>query len=333
MKKQTNRFLYRALLPLLALALLLPAAFCSAEEPGTKGLSDYGHLYVQGTKLCTKDGTPVTLRGISSHGLAWFPEYTNYASLKTLRAYGANVFRAAVYPAQNDGYLEEPELNMKLLYAAIENARAADLYTIVDWHVLQDKNPNKHVEEAKEFFSDVAKQYRNDPGIIYEICNEPNGGTSYRDIADYAKTIIPEIRRYSPDAVILVGTPKFCTTLEDAIKHPLPYENVMYTYHYYSDVSDCRYAQSQIDKALENQIPVFVSEWGYKIESKTLESDTKSLDRFLDFLDERGISWVNWALSNKDESYSFLRPDTTAFSGWTTDQLSRSGNYVVERFQ
>lgn len=335
MKKPKRARLYKIMILVLALLLVLPPASCAEVEPeGRKdSLSDYGQLSVQGTQLCAEDGTPVTLRGISSHGLTWFPEYTNYASLKTLRDYGANVFRVAVYPAQNDGYLEEPELNKKLLYAAIENALAADMYTIVDWHVLQDKNPKKNVEKAKVFFKEVAKRYQNEPGIIYEICNEPNGSTSYRDIADYARAVIPIIRKYSPDAVILVGTPKFCTTLEDAIKNPLPYENVMYTYHYYSDVSDCRYAQIQISKALENDIPVFVSEWGYKVESKTVKEDTEALDEFLDFLEERGISWVNWALSNKNESYSFLNPKETALSGWTIDQLSRSGQYVVERLK
>ena len=89
------------------------------------------------------------LRGVSSHGIAWYPEYTNYSALKTLKDYGANVFRIAMYVEQNDGYLEEPELNKKLLFSAIENSLAADLYTIVDWHVLRDENPNRNIEESR----------------------------------------------------------------------------------------------------------------------------------------------------------------------------------------
>lgn len=336
MRNERRRLLYkRTVLLLAALLLVLPPVACmAAEGPGEKdGLSGYGKLSVQGTRLCAEDGSPIVLRGISSHGLAWFPEYTSYPSLKTLREYGANVFRVAVYPAQNDGYLEEPELNRKLLYAAIENALAADMYVIVDWHVLQDKNPLKHKDKAKEFFKDIAERYRQEPGILYEICNEPNGSTSYADIKQYAKEVIPVIRKYAADAVVLVGTPKFCTTLEDAIKDPLPFENIMYTYHYYSDVSDCRYARSQITKALDSGIPVFASEWGYKVESKTLDRDTESLDLFLDFLGERGISWVNWALSNKKESYSFISPKSKALSGWTEEELTPSGKYVVARLK
>lgn len=294
-------------------------------------MSDYGNLFVMGNQLYSENGEPAVLRGLSSHGLMWYPEYTNYAALCTLREYGANVFRVAVYPAQNDGYLEEPELNEKLLYAAIENALAADMYVIVDWHVLQDENPQKHEDEAKRFFKAVAKRYGQEPGIIYEICNEPNGSTTYKDIQAYADEVIPVIRKYAPDSIVLVGMPKYCTTLEGAIKNPLPYENVMYTYHFYSDISDCRYAQSQIGKALGSGIPVFVSEWGYKAESDTLKKDTESLDAFMDFLEENRISWVNWSLSNKDESYSFIDKRDDLLSGWAADQLSPSGKYVVDR--
>ncbi len=307
------------------------ATGCTEAEKGREGLAEYGNLSVMGSRLCAENGEPVVLRGLSSHGLMWYPEYTNYAALSTLREYGANVFRVAVYPAQKGGYLEEPELNEKLLFAAIENALAADMYVIVDWHVLQDKNPRKHEKEAKRFFQAVAGRYGQEPGIIYEICNEPNGSTTYEDIWDYADEVIPVIRTYAPDSIVLVGMPKYCTTLEGAIENPLPYENVMYTYHFYSAASDCRYAQSQIGRALDNGIPVFVSEWGYKAESETLKRNTESLDAFMDFLEKNRISWVNWSLSNKDESYSFIDKQDDSLSGWTIDQLSPSGKYVVDR--
>lgn len=329
-KKQRSR--PKAVGVLLALAVALSSTACAEKPDNTpkNGLAAWGQLSVKGTQLCAEDGTPAVLRGMSSHGLIWYPEYTNYRSLKTIRDFGANVFRIAVYPDQKDGYLERPELNEKLLYAAVENALAADLYVIVDWHVLRDENPLNNTEKAVEFFDKVAKRYRGEPGILYEICNEPNGNTDYRDITEYAQAVIPVIRKHSPNAVILVGTPKYCTTLEDAVASPLPYINVMYSYHFYSDISDCRYARGQIDKALENGVPVFISEWGYGSGSGT-QADTDSLNEFMDFLENRKISWVNWSLSNKDESYSFIPKDNELLSGWTADELSPSGKYVVER--
>lgn len=292
------------------------------------GVEEYGRLSVKGTQLCDRHGDPIQLRGLSSHGLAWYPEYTNYRALKTLKEYGANAFRIAMYVEQNDGYLEEPELNRKLLYAAIENSLAADLYTIVDWHVLRDEDPNRHASEAIAELKEVAKRYGDEPGIIYEICNEPNGDTSYEDIAEYATKVIPAIRKYAPDALILVGTPDFCTSLTEAMEDPLPYDNVMYTYHYYAGISDGSYAVKELREAREQGLAVFISEWGldrYDTDQKHWEATGE----FLDFLEQEKISWINWSLSNKDEGYSMIRPGSKKLHGWNGDDLTDTGRFIL----
>lgn len=292
----------------------------------TGGIEENGSLIVEGVQLLDEKGNPVMLRGISSHGIAWYPEYANYRSLKTLKDYGANVFRIAMYVEQSDGYLEEPELNRKLLYSAIENSLAADLYTIVDWHVLRDENPNRHAEEAISVFEEIAKRYGDEPGIIYEICNEPNGDTTYDDIINYAEQVIPVIRKYAPNALILVGTPRFCTSLSEAVENPIQYPNIMYTYHFYAGVSDCKYAIEEISNGLENGLPVFISEWGLDDYRETKEGQGwKDTVQFLDFLEEKNISWINWSLCNKDEGYSMISPNVDKLYGWKADEITDSG--------
>ena len=288
----------------------------------------FSRLTVKGTLLYDELNNPVVLRGMSSHGIAWYPEYTNYQALRTLKDYGANVFRIAMYVDQNDGYLEEPELNKKLMYTAIENSQAAGLYTIVDWHVLRDENPNKNIEQALLVFEEIAKRYGDAPGILYEICNEPNGDTDYAEIKKYADQVIPVIRKYAPHAVILVGTPKFCTSLTGAIEDPIEYPNIMYTYHYYAGISDCQFAMEEISRGLEQGLPVFISEWGldgYEVTEEHRE-ETKS---FLDFLEQKQISWVNWSFSNKDEGYSMIAPDSDKLYGWTQEELTDTGRFVL----
>lgn len=286
-------------------------------------------LSVKGTQLFNQQGNPIVLRGISSHGIAWYPEYTNYRSLKTWKDYGANVFRVAMYVEQNDGYLEEPELNKKLMYSAIENSLAAGLYTIVDWHVLRDEDPNRHIDEALALFEEIAAHYGDEPGIIYEICNEPNGKATYEDIKIYANQVIPVIRKYAPNAVILVGTPKFCTTLSEAIEDPIDYPNIMYTYHYYAGISDCKFAMKEISEALEQGLPVFVSEWGLDSYEVTEEHLTETKN-FLDFLEQKQISWVNWSLCNKDEGYSLIGPNINRLYGWEQFELTDTGRFVLQ---
>lgn len=287
-------------------------------------------LSVKGTQLCDEKGQPVLLRGISSHGIAWYPEYTNYRALKTLKDHKANVFRIAMYVEQNDGYLEEPEWNRKLLYSAIENSLAAGLYTIVDWHVLRDEDPNKHIDQAIAAFEEITRRYGDEPGILYEICNEPNGDTDYDDIKAYADQVIPVIRKNAPNAVVLVGTPNFCTSLSEAMEDPLEYPNVMYTYHYYAGISDCKFAMQEISRGLERGLPVFISEWGLDGYDATQEH-MQETEQFLDFLDQKNISWVNWALSNKDEGYSLIDPRGDKLHGWEWNELSDTGRFVFRR--
>lgn len=293
------------------------------------GVEEHGRLSVDGTQLVDQHGNPLMLRGMSSHGISWYPEYTNYAALKTIKDYGANAFRVVMYVEQNDAYLEEPALNQKLLFSAIENALAADLYTIVDWHVLRDENPNRHIEEAMRVLEEVAQRYGDHPGILYEICNEPNGDTSYEDIVHYAEKIIPVIRKHAPNAVILVGTPKFCTSLSEAIEDPIDERNIMYSYHYYAGIADGTFAIKQITRGREKGLPIFVSEWGVDGYDAT-EQDWEETRAFLDYLEKEKIGWINWSLSDKDEGYSMIRPDSGKLHGWDEKDMSESGRLVLE---
>ncbi len=53
----------------------------------------------------------------------------------------------------------------------------------------------------------MAKKYKNQKNIFYEICNEPNGNVSWKTIKSYATTVIKTIRTYDKKNIILVGTP------------------------------------------------------------------------------------------------------------------------------
>ena len=303
-----------------------------AYEDTDYGIKAHGRLQVKGTKLCDENGEQVQLKGMSTHGLAWYPRYTNAAAIKTLKDLGANVIRLAVYSDQNDSYLYEPEENMNYLYSAIENALMQNMYVLVDWHVLRDENPNVHKENAVKFFAEVSKHYGNHEGIIYEICNEPNGDTSWEEIYDYAKEIIPVIRKNAPDAVIIVGTPGNSFDVEEVLEKPLDFENIMYAFHVYVDVTYKKTSDMNwLEEKLDTKLPIFVTEWGISDEEN--EGGKLYKERAIEFIDmmkERGISWCNWSLCNKDEIYSMLKPECIKYSGWTEEDLTFSGSVVLE---
>ena len=281
-------------------------------------------LSVTDGRLTDDKGKPVQLRGVSTHGICWFPEYINAGAFASVKAAGANVVRLAMYTDGPDGYVNQPEENLLRVRMGIENARALGLYVIVDWHILNDGDPNRYRDQAITFFDAVASAYGDDPCVIYEICNEPNG-VDWQQVMEYAWAMIPVIRQYAPHALILVGVPNYGFDLRSAMYRPLEGENLMYTFHYYPGE---RTDHSVLDEALDAGLPVFVSEWGIGSgpDGRTALAEGEA---FAAHLNSRGISWCAWSLCNKDEPYSLLKPVCRKLSGFTQEDYSPSGNVII----
>lgn len=316
----------------------------TAEGAEGPGVSSHGALYVDGASLKDEMGKTMVLRGTSSHGITWYPRYLNGGAMETLAGLGANVQRIAMYTEPHGAYIENPERSLDYLYMGIESALAADMYVIADWHILKDGNPNQYVEEAVLFFDEISRHYGDNPAILYEICNEPNGDTSWDDIRKYADKVIPVIRANAPGAVILVGTPKYCTDFSGPIEKPLEYGNIMYTMHRYIDVSEEKACENRlIESIVESGVPVFVSEWGTSVGEQAYLQDGGPGSRaityqenarpFINYMKEHGISWTAWSLSNKDEAHSMLRSDCQKYSGWTEEDLTDFGRLIFSAFR
>ena len=67
----------------------------------------------------------------------------------------------------------------------------------------------------------MAEKYKNQSNILYEICNEPNGGTSWTQVKSYAEAVIKEIRAIDANAIILIGTPTWSQDADIAAKNPI----------------------------------------------------------------------------------------------------------------
>lgn len=53
--------------------------------------------------IVDKDKNPYQLRGVSTHGLSWFPQYVNKNAFQTFRDYwGVNLIRIAVYAHEGE---------------------------------------------------------------------------------------------------------------------------------------------------------------------------------------------------------------------------------------
>ena len=302
-----------------------------AEEIALATPSVCGKLSVKGTELVDEQGRPVQLRGVSTHGIGWFPAYVDQNTFRELRNnWNANVVRLAMYTHENQGYCTDGnQENLKnIIYRGVQYATDQDMYVIIDWHVLQDQNPNKYISQAKDFFKLMSEKYKDNNNVIYEICNEPNGGTTWKDVKSYAEEIIPIIRENDKDAIILVGSPEWSQRVDQAAEDPITgYDNIMYTLHFYAGThkDDLR---NRMVKAIEKGLPIFVSEYGICDASGNGALDKDSAAKWVEVMDEHNVSYVCWSMANKNESSALFKSSCNKNCNFEESDLNESGKWL-----
>jgi cellulose synthase (UDP-forming) len=296
-----------------------------ADRPSTAG-----KLSVRSTDLINEAGEAIMLKGVSLHGLTWFPDFVSEDLFRQVSGeWDANLIRLPVY---SEEYVRDSEECLKLVRRGIDAAIAADMYVLVDWHILEDQNPNVHIDEAREFFTIIGTEYGDVPNIIYEICNEPNGETTWSDIRNYAYDVIPLIRGYSPDSVIVVGTPNYSKDLASAARNSLKVDNIMYSLHFYTSThkEDLR---REYMSAMNQGLPVFVTECGLSESSGTGNVDFDSAAAWFSLLQEKNTSYTVWSFSNKNETSALLARYYDPSNPITDKDLTRAGTWVKQLIQ
>ena len=305
-------------------------------DDGRARPSSCGKLQVKDGKLCSEEGDPVMLRGVSSHELLTSEKFINEDLFKELSAdYGINLFRLAVYTygmgiigyctkGDKDRYKED-------VSKGVEYARNEDMYVIIDWHVLSDKDPNAYADEAEVFFSEMAEKYKDYDNVLYEICNEPNG-VDWSSVKEYAERVIPAIREKDPGAVIIVGSPDWSKDLYHVAEDPLDFDNVMYTFHFYSATHKQEYRE-MVETVSENGLPVFVTEYGVTSSSGNFPRDLESADEWIELLEKENISYCMWSFTNFAEACSAVKSSVRKYSGYERDDFSETGQWLIETIE
>lgn len=298
----------------------------------------HGKLAVSGTDLVDASGSKFQLKGVSTHGLTWFADFVSKDTYQYFKdSVGINLVRFAMYTDTGDSYgycsggnkLEIEEL----LGKGVDAATDLGLYAIIDWHILNDNDPNMHIDDAKDFFDRISKKYASYGNVIYEIANEPNGGTTWDSVKSYAETIIPIIRKNAPDAIIIVGTPTWSQDVDVAAADPITDQtNLMYAVHFYAAThkDDLR---NKVQSALDSGLPIFVSEFGLCDASGNGSIDYDQSDAWFDLINDKNLSYAAWNISNKAETSSLFDSSCTKTSGFTDDDLSDSGRYIKEKIE
>jgi endoglucanase len=301
----------------LFLCLLAIASFSNIDAQPVK---EYGQLQVKGISLKDAKGKNVTLRGMSFGWHNFWPRFYTAGAVSWLRKdWNCSVVRAAMGIEPKEGYKEKPEWSIEKIKAVVDAAIKEDMYVIIDWH-----SHNINLSEAKAFFTEMATQYGKHPHVIYEIFNEPDE-ESWQEVKDYSIELIKTIRAIDSDNIILVGTPHWDQDVHLAADDPITgFNNIMYTLHFYA-ATHKQWLRDRADYALQKGLPLFISESAGMEATGDGPLNDDEWNKWIQWAEERNVSWVTWSVSDKDETCSVLQKSASSDGSWREADLKESG--------
>jgi endoglucanase len=312
-----NEVFTKRAMKLILITVLIMVKISVVAQPVVK----HGALRVKGTGLVDKDNKPVLLRGMSFGWHNLWPRFYNAGAVKWLyEDWKCTVIRASMGIELNDsGYLKKPRWSVEHIKAVVDAAVKQGVYVIIDWH-----SHNIQLKEAREFFTEMAKTYGNYPNIIYEIFNEPDY-ESWPEVKTYSEELIRTIRAIDKDNIILVGSPHWDQDIHLPASDPIKgYDNLMYTVHFYA-ATHKQGLRDRTDEAIKKGLPVFISECAGMEASGDGPLNNEEWQRWIDWMESRGISWVVWSVSDKDETCSVLKKTAASEGNWKESDLKESG--------
>jgi endoglucanase len=307
---------------LLTVLMFSMATFIASTQPVKK----HGALRVEGTKLVDKDGKPVMLRGMSFGWHNLWPRMYNAGAVKWLHNdWKCTVVRAAMGVELNDsGYLKNPVNSANKIKAVVDAAIKEGIYVIIDWH-----SHNIKQNEAITFFTEMATLYGKYPNVIYEIFNEPDYET-WPEVKAYSEEVIKTIRAIDPGNIILVGSPRWDQDIHLPAADPINgYTNLMYTVHFYAGTHK-QWLRDRADEAIQKGLPIFISECAGMEASGDGPINYEEWQKWIDWMEAKGLSWITWSVSDKDETCSVLKKSAASDGNWKESDLKESGIKIRE---
>lgn len=284
-------------------------------------VKQHGSLKVSGTQLVDKNNNPLVLRGMSFGWHNLWPRVYNAGAVKWLKDdWKCNVVRASMGIELNDsGYLKNPGFAAGKIKTVVDAAIKEGIYVIIDWH-----DHNIHLNEAKQFFSEMASRYGKNPHVIYEIFNEPDY-ESWPEVKAYSEEVIKTIRAIDPDNIILVGSPKWGQDIHLPAADPIKgYDNLMYTVHFYA-ATHKKWLRDRTDEAIKKGLPIFISECAGMEASGNGPLNYEEWQAWIDWMEANKLSWIFWSVSDKDETCSVLKKSAASNGNWKESDLKEYG--------
>lgn len=283
---------------LVGLIVYIPITASAAQYTGP--VSYYGQLQARGSRIIgSKTGTTAQVKGMSFFWSNWSSGYWNASVVdRMVDEFDCEILRCAY--GVNDSGTPYDAGTLRNLRAVVERCIERDVYVIIDWH---SHGAYLNTSAAVSFFNEMARDYGGYDNVIFEIYNEPTT-VSWSTVKSYAQTVIPVIRQYS-DNLVVVGCPTWLQDVDLCANDPVSDSNIAYTLHFYAG-SHGSYLRQKAEYALNKGCALFVTEWGSVNADGNGAIDYASTSEWLSWMDSKGLSWCNWAINDKDETSSIF---------------------------
>lgn len=198
---------------------------------------------------------------------------------------------------------------------AVNRCERVGAYCIIDYHrhKMFPFMSSAIDEELRLFWDAVASRYSERSHVLFELYNEPVKPTEediqlerkpdhMREIWSKWKTAaqpwVNLIREHAPETPILIGSPHWSTYPQGALHEEFDGENLLYTLTIYPAHEPETPAQCDewIDSVWE-QVPLFVTEWGYKPETDNehIRGTSEAFGSMMrTWFSNRPIHWTAW---------------------------------------
>jgi hypothetical protein len=304
-----------------------------------------GGYYTNGTTVCTADGTAHLFHGVDRDSLEFEPGGDNISAqdFQLIAGWRANVVRIAL---NQDYWLSGAALYSPSYQATVDQAvhwaEAAGLDVILDLHWSDEGNlgvtiaggksksdsPGDSNQQqmadvnSKEFWREVATQYKGDGRVLFELYNEPNGiswdvwlnggpvGTGFQAVG--MQELYDTVRATGAENVVIAGGLDYAFDLSGVEANPIQGHNIMYATHPYSSNDSIGQWPASFGYLAAGDIaPVIATEFGDNSTTCTGAWDTS----LIAFANTYKISWTAWAWFPGGCSYPALLESNGA--GWT----------------
>ncbi len=162
-------------------------------------------LRVNGNQLVDENGQEIWLQGVCIDSLQWSADGEQI--LKSLQVaieqWHANVIRLPVtdefWSGRNKWQNDKGMKYRSLIDSVISEANQRNAYVVLDLH--RFKSPN---DEQIEFWHDAATRYANQPGVLFELFNEPHS-IGWAEWKSAMQKLLDTVRNAKADNVVIVG--------------------------------------------------------------------------------------------------------------------------------